>query len=55
MIPVQKVPLSPIGGEGWGEGADSRALARKTLTHQPLARLVPPLPQCGREYCRRSL
>jgi S-adenosylmethionine:tRNA ribosyltransferase-isomerase len=40
--------LSPIGGEGWGEGADSRALADTHLT-LPLLRNGPlPLPPEGR-------
>src|SRR5712691_12259016 len=35
--------LSPIGGEGWGEGADSRALANTHLTLPVAAQRVPSL------------
>jgi hypothetical protein len=50
----QEYPLSPTGGEGWGEGADSRALAVKTLTLPPLRGGPLPLPLCGRgAYCGR--
>src|SRR5579862_838845 len=39
-------PLSPTGGEGWGEGADARAPAALTL---PALRAGPlPLPHYGR-------
>src|SRR5229473_6882397 len=41
--------LSPIGGEGWGEGAKARASAGRANPHPPsAARPVPPLPRCGR-------
>src|SRR6266704_2278757 len=42
------------GAERW-EGEGDRD--RKTLTHRPLLRPVPPLPQCGRgllRTCRRT-
>src|SRR6266849_9587094 len=43
-----RYPLSPIGGEGWGEGADSRALADTHLTLPRLRRGPLPLPPAGR-------
>jgi hypothetical protein len=40
-------PLSPIGGEGWGEG-DSAARNTGPLTLPSLRDGPLPLPQCGR-------
>ena len=44
-----QIPLAPIGGEGWGEGADSRALAETHLTLPRLRRGPLPLPLKGGE------
>jgi hypothetical protein len=42
-----KYPLSPAGGEGWGEGATGRGTA-DTLTLARLRRGPLPLPRCRR-------
>jgi len=45
--------LSPTGGEGWGEGADSRAPADTHLTLPRLRRGPLPLPPKGRRGARQ--
>jgi hypothetical protein len=46
--------LSPIGGEGWGEGASSEAPANTRLTLPRLRRGPLPLPPEGRRGVSRA-
>jgi hypothetical protein len=51
---ARSFPLSPIGGEGWGEGADSRESAELALTLPALRAGSLPLPHCGRGALNRG-